>query len=84
MTQNIISYYIPQNLNITKGKIYNLYVNKVKNLDLSSIIQNNNSKNILLTEEDYNAIISIANISTKLYTQSQNIIKKLSKERVKK
>ena len=84
MTQNIITYYIPQNLNIIKGKIYNLYINKVKNLDLSEIILNNNSTNILLTEEDYNELISIANISTKLYNQSQNIVKKLAKERNKK
>ena len=84
MTQNIITYYIPQNLNIIKGKIYNLYINKVKNLDLSEIILNNNSTNILLTEEDYNELISIANISTKLHNQSQNIVKKLAKERNKK
>ena len=32
MNQNIITYYIPQNLNITKGRIYNLYINKIKNL----------------------------------------------------
>ena len=38
MTQNITKYYIPQNLNISKGKIYNMYLNKVTNLDLSQII----------------------------------------------
>ena len=97
MTQSIITYYIPQNLHIIKGKIYNLYINKVKNLDLSSIIpkkapdimsftpqslptQNNN---ISLSEEDYKEIISLADTSIKLYNQSQNIIKKLTKERNK-
>lgn len=39
MTQNITTYYIPQNLNITVGKIYNIYLNKVTNLDLTSIIE---------------------------------------------
>ena len=39
MTQNINTYYIPQNLNILTGKIYNIYINKVTNLDLTSIIE---------------------------------------------
>ena len=97
MTQSIITYYIPQNLQINKGKIYTLYINKIKNLDLSSIItkkipdimnftpqplpQKNN--NISLTEEDYNEILSLIDTSIKLYNQSQNIIKKLTKERNK-
>lgn len=39
MTQNITTYYIPQNLNIPTGKIYEIYLNKVTNLDLSSILK---------------------------------------------
>lgn len=97
MTQSIITYYIPQNLHIIKGKIYNLYINKVKNLDLSSIIPKKDpdlmnftpqslptpNNNISLSEEDYKEIISLADASIKLYNQSQNIIKKLTKERNK-
>ncbi len=97
MTQSIITYYIPQNLHINKGKIYTLYINKVKNLDLLSIIpkktpntmklisqpQLTKSNSISLSEEDYKEIISLADTSIKLYNQSQNIIKKLTKERNK-
>lgn len=39
MTQNITTYYVPQNLNIPTGKIYEMYLNKVTNLDLSSILE---------------------------------------------
>lgn len=42
MTQNITTFYTPQNLNISQGKIYNFYLNKVNNLDLSSIIEQKN------------------------------------------
>ena len=91
MTQNITTYYIPQNLHINQGKIYTLYINKIKNLDLSSIIPPKTNptpikpitNNIYITEEDYKDIISLANTSTKLYQQSQEIIKKLTKERNK-
>ena len=93
MTQNILTYYIPQNLHINKGKIYTLYINKVKNLDLSSIIPKktnltqqvlqNKNNTISLTEEDYKEFLSLVDTSTKLYNQSQNIMKKLTKERNK-
>ena len=90
MTQNIITYYIPQNLNITKGKIYNLYINKIKNLDLSSIIEKkpiiNNKKEektITISESDYSNLITLATNTTKLYNQSNEIIRKLINERKK-
>ena len=85
MTQKVITYYIPQNLNITKGKIYNLYINKIKNLDLTSIIPPKKitpiEDNITISKTDYNNILDLANNTTKLYNQSIEIIKKLSKER---
>lgn len=106
MTQTIKTYYIPQNLNITQGKIYNLYLNKITNLDLSSIIekkditlngilqpnpqvQPNNqiqtpstsTSTMALSEEDYTNILSLADISTKLYKQSQELVKKISRGR---
>lgn len=85
MTQKVITYYIPQNLNITKGKIYNLYINKIKNLDLTNIIPPKKitpiEDNITISKTDYNNILDLANNTTKLYNQSIEIIKKLSKER---
>lgn len=103
MTQNITKYYIPQNLNISKGKIYNMYLNKVTNLDLSQIItpkdvtlngilqpnkqalteqQSNTSTNTInLSKEDYTELLSLADNTTKLYNQSQELIKKLTKGR---
>ena len=99
MTQTINTYYIPQNLNITKGKIYCFYMNKVTNLDLSSIIPSKDitlngilqpnkevtakpTTNIVqLSEEDYTSILSLADTSTKLYNQSQELVKKLTKGR---
>lgn len=38
MTNEIITYYIPNNPNIPKGHIYTLYLNHNTNLDLSSIL----------------------------------------------
>lgn len=103
MTQNITKYYIPQNLNISKGKIYNMYLNKVTNLDLSQIItpkdvtlngilqpnkqvlteqQSTTSTNtITLSKEDYTELLSLADNTTKLYNQSQELVKKLTKGR---
>ncbi|MBQ6495196.1 MAG: hypothetical protein IJI49_04265 [Bacilli bacterium] len=87
MTQSIITYYIPQNLNITKGKIYNLYINKVKNLDLTSIITpiqqtiSNTPKTITITEDTYNNIFNLINNQEKIYNQSKEIVKQLTKER---
>jgi hypothetical protein len=48
MIQNITTYYIPQNQNISKGKIYTLYQNKVTNLDLTAILNNNMTLNGIL------------------------------------
>ena len=62
MTQSIITYYIPQNLNITSGKIYNLYINKVSNLDLTNLIPpKQDVKTITIPEETYNNIFNLIN-----------------------
>lgn len=100
MTQTINTYYIPQNLNIPKGKIYCLYINKVTNLDLSSVIPKKDvtlngilqpnkevtptkpsTSTIPLSEEDYTRILSLIDTSTKLYNQSQELVKKITKGR---
>lgn len=85
MNQNIITYYIPQNLNITKGKIYNLYINKIRNLDLSSIVPPKTNiakeKLITITENDLKEILEISNNQAIIYNKSQELIKKITKGR---
>ena len=91
MTQNITTYYIPQNLNIKQGKIYTLYLNKVTNLDLTSIIEKEkniqskgvSTNNITLTKDDYNKLLVLLDTSTKLYLQSQELVNKINKGRSK-
>ena len=46
MNNKIKIYYIPENLNIKKGQIYTLYINKNNNLDLSSILEDEKTFNI--------------------------------------
>ena len=82
MNQTITSYYIPQNLHINKGKIYTLYLNKVTNLDLSSIT-NTSSNTITINKEDYNKLLVILNTFATLYNQSQELTTKISKGRTK-
>ena len=94
MTQSVNTYYIPQNLHIHKGKIYALYINKIKNLDLSTLIPkkeiNNEQQTLLdkknsifISDSDYKEILSLIESTEKLYYKSQIIIKKLIKERNK-
>lgn len=94
MIQNITTYYIPQNINIQKGKIYNLYINKVTNLDLQAIIPTKHEtlndiiqptitepKMITLTEDEYQNILLLTNKTRELYDQSKELEKKLTKGR---
>ena len=87
MTQSITTYYIPQNLNIKKGKIYTLYLNKNTNLDLTSIINSNKSSiqqhTITLNKDEYNKLLMLIDTSTKLYSQSQELARKINKGRSK-
>ena len=71
MNNKIKIYYIPENLNIKKGQIYTLYINKNNNLDLSSILEDEKTFNniivpfkenkIIIEEKEYNKLISINN-----------------------
>ena len=77
MTSELITYYIPNNPNITKGPIYTIYLNKNTNLDLSSIINLqtitiNNVKDtivgpiqetskITISKEDYTKLLELNN-----------------------
>ena len=91
MTQKITTYYIPQNLNISKGKIYTLYLNKITNLDISSIINksNQNNKNdqleetITLSKDEYLNLINILNTFKKIYNESIKLETVISKGRSK-
>ena len=79
MTQKIISYYIPQNLNIKKGKIYNLYLNKITNLDLSSILNNQKKTSITISTDTYNNLLSLLDKLNKISTQSKELSSKIIK-----
>ncbi len=85
MVQNIITYYIPQNNNVTSGRIYNLYLNKITNLDLSSVITATNLDNqlncITLSKVDYEKLINLVNKTSELNNQVQTLVKKLERGR---
>lgn len=85
MVQNIITYYIPQNNNVTSGRIYNLYLNKITNLDLSSVITATNLDNhpncITLSQGDYKELINLVNKTSELNNQVQMLVKKLERGR---
>ena len=85
MVQNIITYYIPQNNNVTSGRIYNLYLNKITNLDLSSVITATNLDNqpnsITLSQVDYEELINLVNKTSELNNQVQTLVKKLERGR---
>lgn len=83
MVQNIITYYIPQNNNVTSGRIYNLYLNKITNLDLSSVITATNLDNhpncIILSKVDYEKLINLVNKTSELNNQVKTLVKKLER-----
>lgn len=85
MVQNIITYYITQNNNVTSGRIYNLYLNKITNLDLSSVITATNLDNqlncITLSKVDYEKLINLVNKTSELNNQVQTLVKKLERGR---
>ena len=85
MVQNIITYYIPQNNNVTSGRIYNLYLNKITNLELSSLITATNLDNqlncITLSQVDYEKLINLINKTSELNNQVQTLVKKLERGR---
>lgn len=85
MTNELITYYIPTNPNITKGPIYTLYLNKNTNLDLSSILNlqtitiNNiidtntgpiqETNLITISKEDYTKLLELNNQAYQLTTK---------------
>lgn len=69
---SIRTYYIPVNNNISKGPIYTLYINNNKNLDLTSILEENSltlnnminpfkENKIILEKSDYDELVKLNN-----------------------
>ena len=122
MTNQIMTYYIPNNPNIPKGHIYTLYLNNNTNLDLSSILNtqtitlnsiidptkpsSKETNQIIISKEDYTRLLELNNIAyqlsnkrtvniqrfiqeetktttelSKINTERQQLIKKLTKEK---
>ena len=85
MTNELITYYIPTNPNITKGPIYTLYLNKNTNLDLSSLLNlqtitiNNivdtttgpiqETSSITISKDDYTKLLELNNQAYQLTTK---------------
>ena len=121
MTNQVMTYYIPNNPNIPKGHIYTLYLNHNSNLELSSILnlqtvtlnsisQTNQgpiqeTSQITMSKEDYTKLLELNNQAyqltakrtsniqafiqaetktmadlTKINTERQELIKKLTKK----
>lgn len=91
---NIVTYYIPINNNISKGPIYTLYVNNNKNLDLTSILEENNltlnnmmntfkENKIILEKSDYDELIRLnndfSNFINNIKSNQENINRDITK-----
>lgn len=91
MSNQIMTYYIPNNPNIPKGHIYTLYLNNNKNMDLSSILNTqtitlnniistpkgkiNEQSQITISKEDYTRLLELNSLSHQLSTKRDNVIK---------
>ena len=96
MSNQIMTYYIPNNPNIPKGHIYTLYLNNNKNMDLSSILNTqtitlnniistpkgkiNEQSQITISKEDYTRLLELNSLSHQLSTKRDNVIKAFIKE----
>lgn len=82
MNNNITTYYIPNNPNVDKGLIYTLYLNNNKNLDLSSIINKENTTvNTILNQKTKENINTYNKIPELLKELSQNLDTYIIKEK---
>ena len=78
MNNQIKTYYIPNNPNIKKGPIYNIYKNNINNLNLSSILQK--EKTITIKETEYNKLLDIITEYNNIITEKNNNIRNLVTE----
>ncbi|MCI6265629.1 MAG: hypothetical protein MR598_02130 [Erysipelotrichaceae bacterium] len=99
MTNQIMTYYIPNNPNIPKGHIYTLYLNNNTNLDLSSILNTQTitlnsiidptkpskkeTSQIIISKEDYTRLLELNNIAYQLSTKRTVDIQKFIQEETK-
>ena len=91
MTNQLTTYYIPQNPNIQTGTIYTLYLNNNTNLDLTSILQKQElysneiatpfkENKIIIEQIYYNELIQMLNQTSILLTNITNNIKSYREE----
>ena len=79
MNNQLITYYIPTNPNVTDGTIYTLYLNNNTNLDLTSILQKQDKTSISFKENKlikegatYDELIEIIDKTSTLLTDINN------------
>lgn len=96
MNNQPITYYVPDNPNISKGTIYTFYINNNTNLDLTSILNTqtitlNNiidsnqgpiteQNQIIISKEDYTRLLELNNIAYQLTIKRTNDIQKFLQE----
>lgn len=98
MTNQVMTYYIPDNPNIPKGHIYTLYLNNNTNLELSSILntqtitlnsivdpikKTKETSQIIITTEDYTRLLELNNIAYQLSSKRTADIQNFIQEETK-
>ena len=80
MVRDLKLYYIPKNNYIKNDKIYTFYLNKAKNLDLTTILgSTSNISEINISIDDYNAIVKLVKEFSILSNNNKKLIEKLIK-----
>ncbi len=87
MNNQIKTYYIPDNPNVLKGTIYNLYINNNTNLDLSSILfpkptpkPTKPQATVYISESDYNRLLELNALSFQLFTKKNTDFQEFIRE----
>lgn len=99
MTNQMMTYYIPNNPNIPKGHIYTFYLNNNTNLDLSQILNTQtiivnsvksttqgpiqDKNEITISKEDYTRLLELNNIAYQLTTRRTKDIQDFIKAETK-
>lgn len=89
MNNQVKTYYLPNNPNISKGHIYTMYLNNNTNLDLSSIVtmqtppQKLEQSSIVLSKEDYIRLLELSDLAHHLTAERTINIQKFIGEETK-
>jgi len=99
MANQLITYHIPINTKITKGRIYNFYRNNNSNLELSSIlntqtitlnnmVQSNEgvkleTNQVTISKEDYTRLLELNHLANQLNVKQTKDIQKFIQEETK-